>query len=147
MGGHIESPRTWLQKNVYGPIQSGQLSYVTGDGGTNFAGEALGDWDAMIKEVKSAFEKKLSDEELAEAAKRAAAKKVVEADKVTEAARKELGDAKKKVQMAERKVATAEANAAKAREVLQQLEPPRCALKRPAAAAAVASTKRQKKSE
>merc|ERR1719454_916194 len=101
----------------------------------------------MIKEVKSAFEKKLSDKELTEAAKRAAAKKVVEADNATEAARKELGDARKKVQMAERKVATAEANAAKAREALQQLEPPTPALKRPAAAAAVASTKRQKESE
>merc|ERR1719329_875666 len=114
--GYIVSPTAWLQQNVYGPIQSDQLSYVTGDGGHNFAGESLGDWDAMVTEVKVALKKKLSDKEFAEAAKPAAAKKTLK-EKAFSAAIKKLADAKKEVQIA-RKAVWAETSAAKAREVV-----------------------------
>jgi len=88
--GRLATPSSWLQEHVYGPIESGKISYVTGDGGTNFMGKKLGDWDAMLTEVKAAFEKKLSNSELTEAAKRAASTEVTKADAAVEVAKKDL---------------------------------------------------------
>jgi hypothetical protein len=54
--GRCAMPSARLKENVYDPIGSGELSYVTCDGMHNFAGETIGDWAARLTEMKVAWQ-------------------------------------------------------------------------------------------
>ena len=72
--------KAWVTESCIQPIESGNLSFVTGDGMRNFAGETLGDWTLMLREFQEALERKLSSDEMATEAEIRANKKVTKAE-------------------------------------------------------------------
>ena len=111
-------------EGILKPIEDGAYSYVTGDDMSNFAGESLGDWEALCTEVRAALGKELNAEDRKAAEGQQATAALEMAKGQLAESRKEVAAAKRQLAAKEKAEKAAMAAVEKAEEKLEELETP-----------------------